>query len=164
MLKHKILALVLFLFVLAVAAYASCLVYFESKSINSERAIEIALEMSGFTPSQVENLTSEFADEIYQIKFRNPDKEYTFLIDEKGYVAMTREKALDSQYQPKISKEEAQNSALAYVNLEETEIHNIEVKYLLETHEYLVSFDSSNYAYSITVDADTGDVISSIIQ
>lgn len=135
--------------------------------ISKSEAKSIALKDAGLKEANISRYEIELDYERnnyhYDISFISNNKEYDYEIDADTGKIISVEKPDASSDEVKISKEEAKASALKHAGLNESNISRYQIELEKENGvwKYDISFNSGNFEYEYTINAETGKIIKS---
>ncbi len=146
-----------------------------STYIGGEKARDIALNHAGYKSSEVYDLEYELDRErgvaVYDVSFDAEDYDYDYEIDAATGDILRSDKKWDNDYKPDpalnsseyIGSESAKAKALEHAGLSASEVRELEVEleHRLNSVVYEVSFDAAGYEYDYTINATSGEVVSS---
>lgn len=160
------------------------------EDVSIENATEVALDDSNNTSETVTNLESTEKDGKYVVSFNVDNGTYTYTIEKNGIIEKCDYNKGDTQTQPQtdtqgekqteqkdtashedqsqsntdglISEQEALNAALNNAGLAESDVTDIQTTLNKKQKEYTVEFVYGDATNQVTVNAETGEVLSSI--
>lgn len=162
----------------------------KDEGVSLENATEVALDDSNNTQDSVSNLESTEKDGKYVVSFDVDNGTYTYTIEKSGIIENCDYNKTGSQTQPQsdpqsekqtepkdtesgeehsqtniegfISEQEALDAALSNAGLAESDVTAIQTTLNKKQKEYTVEFVYGDATNQVTVDAQTGEVLSSI--
>lgn len=156
------------------------------KDVSLENATEVALDDSNNTSETVTNLESTEKDGKYVVSFNVDNGTYTYTIEKNGIIekcdydkgetqtdtqeekqnepkeAASHEEQSQSNTDGLISEQEALDAALNNAGLAESDVTDIQTTLNKKQKEYTVEFVYGDATNQVTVNAETGEVLSSI--
>ncbi|WP_288342792.1 PepSY domain-containing protein [uncultured Dubosiella sp.] len=164
----------------------------KADDVSLEDATEVALDDSNNTTETASNIDAKEQDGEYVVQFNVDNGQYTYTLGKDGIIrdcVFDRDQGTTTAHapaeqqpaapventneqQPKeaenpteegvVSEQDAVNAALANAGLEEADVSELSVKLNKKKTEYTVEFVYGDARNQVTVNAETGEVISSI--
>lgn len=151
--------------------------------VSVEDATEVALDDSNNLQDNVTNLEAKEDGNKYKVSFTVDSGTYQYTINKDGIIEdcdyeknngeaagqeqkseTSKEKKQESESAPEgmISKEDAVTAALNNAGLSKEDVTNLDAKLNSAKTEYTVEFDFGDSRNQVTVDAASGEVLSSV--